>query len=381
MNLRITKRALLAACAAAAVPSVFAQSAEPILIGIHLDVAKQASYYSLLQKDAIEAYVKLKNSQGGVKGRPIRLIFEDDELNPTIATQKVEKLASQGVVALMSISGSSTGLAAQAKAEELKIPIFSGNTAERLSTTPPKRYYFRMALRDSIAAKAIADFIKRKNSAAKVAVVRDSTETGLLVSDAYLDTLKRAGLNVVATEQITPGSGEVTAQTLNVRRSGADFVLLAGASVPDLANYLKAHRQLGNRAEPLGSFALAAPSFMGLVGDAGNGFFFPDAVDFNSPEVTAIVNNLKPVLGDKANLNFSVQTWELMRLIVEAMERGGATREGLRDAVEATRNWPTAVGTPGTTLNFSRDNHDAFTDTKEIVMRQISDKTYRTYKS
>lgn len=237
-----------------------------------------------------------------------------------------------------------------------------------------------MALRDSIAAQAIADFIKQKNPAAKVAVVRDSTETGLLVSDAYIGTLKRAGLNVATTEQITPGSGEVTAQALNVRRSGAEYVLLAGASVPDLANYLKTHRQMGSRGQVLGSFALAAPSFMGLAGDAGNGFIFPDAVDFGRPEVTTIVNNLKPVMGDKANLNFSVQTWEMMRLITEGIERGGPTREGLRDAMEATRNWKTAVGTAGTTVNFSRDNHDAFTQTSEVVMRQIVDKTYRTYK-
>lgn len=380
MTVHVSKRTFLLACAAAtASVGVFAQTPEPILIGAHLDVAKQASYYSLLQKDAMEAFVKLKNAEGGVRGRPIRMLFEDDELNPAIATQKVEKLASQRVVALLSISGSTTGLAAQAKAEELRIPIFSGNTAERLSTTPPKRYYFRMAMRDSIAGRAIADFIKRKSADAKVAVVRDATETGLLVSDAYIESLKRAGLAVVAVEQVTPGSGEVTAQALNVRRSGADFVLLAGASVPDLANYLKTHRQLGVKAQPLGSFVLAAPSFMGLVGDAGNGFIFPDAVDFNRPEVKAIVDKLTPVMGDKAKLGFSVQTWELMRLIVEALERGGPTREGLRDAAEATHEWPTAVGTPGTTVNFSPDVHDAFTRTSEVVMRQIRDNAYHTY--
>jgi branched-chain amino acid transport system substrate-binding protein len=382
MTSQLSKRNFIVLCAAAAlVSTAFAQGGEPILIGAHLDVAKQASYYSLLQRDAIDAYVKLKNAQGGIKGRPIKVLYEDDELNPNIAAQKVEKLASQGVVAILSISGSTSGLAAQAKGEELKIPVFSGNTAERLSTIPPKRYYFRLAMRDSIAGQAIADFIKQKGGAgAKVAVVRDATETGLLVSEAYIDALKRAGLNVVATEQVTPGSGDVTAQALNVRRSNAEYVLLAGASVPDLANYLKAHKQLGNKAMPLGSFVLAAPSFLGLVGDAGQGFLFPDAVDFNRPEVTAIVNALTPVMGDKARLGFSVQTWELMRMITDALERGGPTREGLRDATEATRNWATAVGTAGTTINFSRDNHDAFTDTKEVVMRQIWDKSYRTYK-
>jgi len=377
----ISRRSLLAAPAAFAFGApALAQGNEPILIGAHLDVAKQASYYSLLQKDAIEAYLKLKNSHGGVKGRPIRVLYEDDELNPTIATQKVEKLASQGVIAILSISGSTTGLAAQAKTEELKIPTLSGNTAEKLMTVPPKRYYFRMALRDSLAGQAIADFIRSRNATAKVAVVRDATETGLLVSDAYIQSLKVAGLNVAAVEQITPGSAEVTAQALNVRRSGAEYVLLAGASVPDLANYLKTHKQLGNKAQTLGSFVLSAPSFLGLVGEAGNGFIFPDTVDFSRPEVTAIVNNLAPILGDKAKgFSAPVQSWEMMRLLADAIERGGATREGLRSAMEGTRNLQTAVGTAGTAVTFSPDVHDAFSQPKQVVMRQIWNKAYRTY--
>ena len=148
----------------------FAQSGEPILIGAHLDVAKQASYYSLLQRDSINAFVKIKNAEGGVQGRPLRVLYEDDELNPTIAAQKVERLSSQGVIALLSISGSATGLAAQAKAEELRIPIMSGNTAEKLTTIPPKRYYFRFGLRDSVGALAIAEFMQRSVQKPKVAL-------------------------------------------------------------------------------------------------------------------------------------------------------------------------------------------------------------------
>ena len=49
-----------------------AQSDKPILIGVHLDTAKQASYYSLLQKDSIDLFVKEANAAGGVLGRQIK---------------------------------------------------------------------------------------------------------------------------------------------------------------------------------------------------------------------------------------------------------------------------------------------------------------------
>ena len=354
---------------------------EPILIGAHLDVAKQASYYSLNQKDAIEAFVAAKNAEGGIRGRPLRVIFEDDELNPTVASQKVEKLAALGAVAILSISGSAPGFAAQAKGEELKIPVFSGNTAERLTTQPPKRYYFRTGLRDSVAGQALSDFIKGRKEGARVAVVRDSTETGLLVSDAYIAALRSSGVQIVGIEQITPGSSDVTAQALSVRRSAADFVLLSGASIPDLANYVKTHVSLGIKAQLLGTFVVASPNFLPLAGQAAQGLVFPDTVDFSRPEVVALTDRLVPKLGAKTkSFSSATQTWEMMRLITEAMERGGITRETLRDEMEQTRSWPTLYGPAGNEITMSPEQHDVFTSSRQVVLRQIWDGTYRTYK-
>src|SRR5690348_3395289 len=82
-----------------------AAKGEPIILGAHLDVAKQASYYSLGQKEAIEVFVKKLNAEGGINGRPVRVLFEDDELNPVTAAAKVEKLIGEGALFILSISG------------------------------------------------------------------------------------------------------------------------------------------------------------------------------------------------------------------------------------------------------------------------------------
>jgi branched-chain amino acid transport system substrate-binding protein len=354
-----------------------AQTLAPIVIGAHLDVAKQASYYSLLQKSGIEAFVRWKNANGGVNGHPIRLAFEDDENDPNVAAQKVQKLAGEGASIILSISSSATGVAAQAAAEELKIPIASANQAEKLTTSPPKRYYFRIGVRDSVAGDGLARYIKAKNPNAKVAIVRDSTESGLLISDDYIGQLKNAGINVVDVEQITPGSVDVTAQALKVRGAAPDFVLLAGASTPDLANYIKMHANMHNPAPLLGSTLFGTPSFATLVGPAGEGFIFPSNVDLARPEVKQVEDLLAAQMGDKVRGDWTlVQTWELMRLITSAMERGGSTREGLRNALEATKNWPTALGSPGTMVNFSPQNHDVFTRGDQIVLMELHDGKY-----
>src|SRR5277367_3548258 len=117
----MTRRELagLLACAALAWPwCAFGEpaTAKPILIGAHLDQAKQASYYSLLQKDSIDLFVKEFNEAGGMNGRPLQVLFEDDENNPITTATKVDKFASEGVDYVVSIGSSATGLATQARA-------------------------------------------------------------------------------------------------------------------------------------------------------------------------------------------------------------------------------------------------------------------------
>jgi len=57
----------------------------------------------------------------------------------------------------------------------------------------------------------------------------------------------------------------------------------------------------------------------------------------------------------------SVQGYEFMRLVGDALKKSGPDREKFRDAMEQMRDWPTAIGTKGAKVNYGPDNHDLFT--------------------
>lgn len=354
-------------------PRAQSAKAEPILIGVHLDTGKQASYYSLLQRDALVTYAKVLNAAGGVKGRPIELVVEDDENNPVVTATKVEKLNSRGVHFIVSIGSSATGVGAQTKAQPLKIPHGSpGNMAGSL-TRPIKSYYFRLAMSFDVGNEALLAFMKKKTAGVpKVAVVRDTTETGLLLSDPLIKKLQGdSGFKLVAVEQVTPGSTDVTAQALRVKEANPDYVILAGGSVPDLANYAKMHKTVGIKAQMLGTYLFTTPAFFKLAGPAAEGFIYTDTVDPDRPEVKAIEEKLVKEGGDKFRNNpLTVQTWEFIRLVTDAMTRAKSLdRDAIRDAIEETRNWPTALGPAGTVVNFGQTNHDLFVSGDQVVMR------------
>jgi branched-chain amino acid transport system substrate-binding protein len=364
------------ACAAAALlaGTAWAQSDKPVLIGVHLDQAKQASYYSLLQKDAIDLFVKEANAAGGVLGRQIKVLYEDDENNPVTTVTKVDKLASENVSYIVSIGSSATGAATQKRASELKIPHGTpANLAESLTTNPPKPYYFRIPLRGKYELEAISQYVKKKYGNPKLAVVRDSTQTGLVISDQWIADLKKDGFNIVTIEQITPGSTEASAQALRVKESKADVVIVCGASIPDLANYMKAHKLFGNPAPMIGSSVFTAGGFLKLAGPAAEGLVYPDAVDPSRPEIKAIEAKFAASYGDRLkNQAVALQAYEYMRLVTDAIKRAGSDdRQKIRDAMEATKDWPIAIGPPGTKLTYSPSNHDLFTSADQVVLREV----------
>lgn len=353
---------------------------KPLLIGVHYDAAKQASYYSLGQKSVFDMFVEQLNANGGVNGLPLKLLYEDDELNPVVAATKAEKLASENVLMIISISSSGTGLAMQKKGEELKVPVGSpGNFLEPLTTTPPKPYYFRFAMRDSMGGQALIKYFRAHFKEPKIAVVRDATETGLLLSDSYIKLLKNADFNIVSTEQITPGSTDVTAQAMHVMESKADLVMLAGASVPDMANYAKTHFLVGDKAPLFGNYLLSTPPFNKLAGQGANGLIYTDMLDPQRPEVQKIEDTLVAKLGDKAkDAPFMIGAWEFIRWVADALNRAGPnpTRASLRDALENTKDWPTALGPAGNKVTFSAQRHDLFFSAEDAVLRKIVDNKY-----
>lgn len=374
----MNRRALLALVASAAAFGAAglaqAQTDRPILIGVHLDQAKQASYYSLLQKDAIDLFVKELNDAGGVIGRKLQVLYEDDENDPVKTATKVDKLAAEGVSFIVSIGSSATGLATQAKANELKIPHGApANLAEQLTTDPPKRYYFRIPLRGKYELAAIAQYLHKTYGKPKLAVVRDATQTGLVISDQWIADLKKDGFEIATVEQITPGSTEATGQALRVKDVNPDVTIVAGASIPDLANYVKAHKLFGIKAPMIGSSLFTAGGFLKLAGDAAEGFVYPDAVDPSRPEIKAIEAKFAKAYGDKLrNQAVALQAYEYMRLVTDAIRRAGSDdREKIRDAMEATKDWPIALGPPGTRLTYSPTNHDLFTSADQVVLRSV----------
>jgi branched-chain amino acid transport system substrate-binding protein len=194
-----------------------------------------------------------------------------------------------------------------------------------------------------------------------------------VISDQWINDLKKDGFNIVALEQVTPGSTEASSQALRAKDSGADVVIVVGGSIPDLTNYIKAHKLFENPAPLIGNSLFTAGGFLKLAGNAADGFVYPDAIDPSRKEIQEIDVKLVKAYGDRLkNQAVALQAWEYMRVVCDAIKRAGSDdREKIRDAMEATKDFPIAIGPPGMTLTYSPTNHDLFTSPDQVVLREV----------
>lgn len=362
-----------AAAPAAASPAAAAKMPSGTFkIGIHGDKTKAASYYTKTFNEGVDLAIE----EAVKSGMKVETVFEDDENNPAVAAQKVQKFAADGVHFIFSNGSSATGRQAQKIAEELKVPIGSPANVVVDLTVPHKKYYFRTGQRDDYAAQGLIAYMKAKFP--QVAVVRDGTETGLSAAETVVKQLRDAGIEPTTIEQINLGATDATAQANKVKATGANAVVLVGADITLMAVYVKAHATAGNQAPILGTQILGIPPFDELTKGFNDTIQFLDTMDPARPEVQEIEKRMKAKYGPNFELSATgVQGYEWTRLVLDAMQRAGEPdREKIRDAMENTKNWPTAIGAKGAQVTFAPDNHDMFKNSDWVVIRKFQNGKY-----
>ena len=129
------KRSLLALLVAAAAPS-FAQDAYVVGVSAAMTGPGAGIYAPVVE--AMKAYLDHVNSRGGVNGRQIRLVVQDDGAEPSKAAANAKKLLSQDkVVMLINTSLSSTYAPMVAEARRAEVPLYFGGSVCPKETYPP----------------------------------------------------------------------------------------------------------------------------------------------------------------------------------------------------------------------------------------------------
>jgi len=171
----------------------------PIRIGVVTPISGSQARFGQAHLQGYDIALQEINAAGGVLGRPLKLIFEDDQSIPEQAAAAVDKLATQDQVPLIigAYSSSATLLAA-GMAERYQVPLIVPTAAADEITRQGYRWVFRIAAPSQIYTQTILDFMDQIDSPSRLAIVFENTGFGTSVAEAAERQARARNITVVA---------------------------------------------------------------------------------------------------------------------------------------------------------------------------------------
>jgi branched-chain amino acid transport system substrate-binding protein len=281
------------------------------------------------------------NKAGGVLGKKIELIVEDNKSNPTEAVATAEKLIVRDHVPVMMGAWSSTlTLAVMPKLEEYKVPMVVETSSSGKITTSGNPYIFRISPTSEMEARAFTPLFKTLGIK-KADFLATNNDFGLGASKAFSAAAKTQGVTVGTMETMAPDATDFSAQLAKIKASGGD-TLFVTTDVSQIVLILKQARDQQVKARIITTGGSNSPDqLIEQARDAANGsyhlvFFtpwFPDAV--KNPDIAVkFVGLWKGKKYNAGGLTEGFRGWDGLYTIVEAIRAAGkAEPEAIRAAL------------------------------------------------
>ena len=226
--------------------------------------------YGKLTMNGVEVYFNKLNEKGGIHGRKLVLVREDDLCKPEGAIAAVKKLIyDDKVFAIIGGGCSNSTLAARPDIEKAGLPFHVFAAVADGIVDPPAANIYTTQLTATIESHAQIQWALDRG-AKKLGIVSQHDAWGRSRYEPMLQDLKRRGLQVVADEEVTVDQNDGTAQALRLKSSGADAVMLLG--YPKAAAVLiRDSIKIGYKPIWIGQTAIQdLPALQGLIGIDGS---------------------------------------------------------------------------------------------------------------
>ena len=367
-------RKWLAAVLAALSASVFAQ--ETIKIGVITDKVGPAKPYSEPTLEGIQFGANEINAGGGVLGRKIELLIEDDQGRPDISAAMARKLVDAGAVFILSITLTPATQQQQNVTLEAKTPQMTPmNSGDTLTTQLQNPYFWQTGPLGSIQIATLLSHARAKQLK-RVALITDNSDLGQLLAKFFRAGLEKSGIQVVAEEVVSRGATTAEPQMQKIRAANPEAMFMAGVLTPENVLILRAYRQMGLRFPIHSSYNLSVPQYMSVAKGLLNGITFVDAYDPEKPEVKKFEADYQKATG-KVPYNIHGYGYDGIKMVAEAIRRAGSTdKEKIRAAMQSL-SYSGVMGAQGMKYVFQDGKRTGFDPNGMVVRVYEGDKQGR----
>ncbi len=349
-------------------------AADPIRVGEYASMTGASASFGQMSHRGTVLAIEEINAAGGVLGRPLELISEDDQSQAGQPATIVRKLISQDkVVAILGEIASSKSLEAAPICQQEKIPMVSpGSTNPKV--TEVGDYIFRICFIDPFQGVVVSKFAREKGWK-KIAVLTDvKQDYSVGLTEFFIKDFKANGGEIVREQKYSSGDKDFKPQLTSIKASQPEAIFVPGYYA-EVALIAKQAKLLGIKVPLLGGDGWVGDSLLKVAGKSLDGSFFSShfsAAD-ESPKVRNFVEKFRAKFGEAPD-DMAALGYDSAMILADAIRRAGTTDPAaLRDALAATKDHDAVTGK--ITLDAQRNA------TKSAVILTIADGGFQFVKS
>ncbi len=318
----------------------------PIKLGEFASMTGKEAVFGQNVNKGTRLAIEETNAAGGVLGRKLELITEDDQSKPGEAATVVKKLISRDkVVAVIGEITSGRTLEAAPVAQAAKIPLISPG-ATNVEVTTKGNYIFRVCFIDDFQGTVMAKFARETLKLKRVAILSSvSSAQSVGLAKYFRERFVAGGGTIAAEQKYGEGDKDFRAQLTAIKAAGVDGIFVPGYYA-EAALICKQARDLGLTFPLLGVDGWESPDLIAIAGAAAENCYISThySPESSNPAVVAFNERFQKRWGVASNA-LSVLGYDAAMLTIDAIRRAGTT-EGpkLRDALAATKDYPAVTG-------------------------------------
>jgi len=339
MKTRVTKMiSAMLVLAALTMVSCGGGNSKEIKIGSVNPLSGEAATYGTSTKNSMELATAEWNAAGGINGKQIKLIVEDDKADPAEGATVFRKLIEQDkVVAIIGGITSRVALAAAPVANDAKIPLITP-TATNEKVTQIGEYVFRSCFIDPFQGKVMAKYVAGDMGLKNAAIIFDvGNDYSKGLSETFTQSFEALGGKIVANEGYPSGTTDFKAQLTKIVQAKPECLYIP-AYYSDVGLITKQARELGFKGTFVGVDGWDSSDLVKIGGDSVEGGIFTNhySKDDASEVVQSFVKKYTEKYGAAPDA-LAALAYDATNILYDAIKRAGNTKpDAIRDALKAT---------------------------------------------
>ena len=313
--------AALAATALAG-PVSTARAADEVKIAVVGPMTGSLASIGEQQKRGAEAAAAVINASGGIKGKKVRIVVEDDQCDPKQAVTVANRIVGNqiGFVAGHACSGAS--IAASDVYNENGVLMATPASSNPVLTEKGYPTILRLYVRDDAQGAYIGHWIAKTYAGKKLAVINDKSAYGKGLATIAEKTAADDGLKAILTEGLNPGEKDYMAVVGKLKASGADVVYFGGYHT-EAGLIRRQAADAGYKFDLVMGDSLATPEFWTIAGPTGENTWFTFPADpRRSPTAAAAVEEFKKQKFEPEG--FTLFSYAVVQAVAAGIERAGS---------------------------------------------------------